>query len=118
MGYKFNAMAVYPLSTTAFIFVLVLSEGRHSMTDVRQYIPLSLENHLAANTRDLIGKYSQEEISHKELVNALNKMAVEYKLTKVEGNVLRASKSMQEPRSSVYWLVNEHGLDLKNFRGS
>ena len=116
IGYKFNAMAVYPISTTAFIFILVLSERKHRLTDVRQYIPNSLESGLSSKTRDAISLYSQEKLSHKELISALNKADVDYKLRKLKGNVAHTAVSMKEPRSSLYFLINEHGLDLKKYR--
>lgn len=118
LGYKINAMAILPLATTAFIFIIVLSEKKHGLTDIRRFIPLSLESKLTTNIQNITGAYAQEAITHKEMLAEVEKLAVLYKLKKQGGNVSHISNSMGEPRSTVYWLCKRYNINLKDFRSS
>jgi len=118
LGYKINAMAILPIATTAFIFIIVLSEKKHGLTDIRRFIPLSLESKLTTRIQNITGAYAQEAISHKEMLAEVEKLAVLYKLQKKGGNVSHISDSMGEPRSTVYWLCKRYNIDLKDFRST
>ncbi|MBX2846852.1 MAG: hypothetical protein KTR16_00915 [Acidiferrobacterales bacterium] len=111
LGFNLNAAMVMPLATTMFLFILLASEKKHRMTDIRRFIPFSEERQTANQIMEIFSRYARDEANYRDAVSDIEKLLVEHKYQKNDYNASSAAQLMGMPRSSLYSLFNR--LDIK-----
>jgi len=114
IGVPMNATIIMPISTTIFLFIIIKSESKHKLTDLRRYLPFSPERQTSKEILELYSLYSQDEISYKECMNQIERHLVIHKYTKSGKNASATAKSMEMPRSSLYSIFNRLKIDIKD----
>lgn len=113
MGIKINALAVTPIATVLFLLITLKSENTHRLTDIRPYLPNSLERRAATQMTKALAQYSSEEISHKEWIDQMEKIGVQYKQKKCGSNMSQVAKSMGMKRTTLYSVLKRHNLSAR-----
>ena len=114
MGIPINATIIMPITTTIFLFVIIKSESKHKLTDLRRYLPRSSERQTSKEIMELYSLYSQDEISYRECMNQIERLLVIHKYAKNGNNASATAKSMEMPRSSLYSIFNRLKIDIKD----
>ncbi|MEM7359102.1 MAG: hypothetical protein AAF431_08395 [Pseudomonadota bacterium] len=114
IGVEINAAGALPICTTLFLLITLQSESRHMVSDVRRFLPFSKERRTAKQVQNLISQYSMDEISYKELATEFEKIAITHKLEQAGESVSEAAKMMQIKRTTLYSMVDRHGLRKNN----
>ncbi|NKB78130.1 MAG: hypothetical protein GKR96_14135 [Gammaproteobacteria bacterium] len=102
MGKHVNAMIVLPLATTAFILISLKGKSTHQLTDLRRYLPFSLEKKASKEIKKVINLYAQEEHPHASSMTEIERILVQYKHAKSGNNPSKTAKSMDIPRATLY----------------
>ena len=113
MGFKVNAMTLLPIASTLFLLITLISETKHNVTDIRRFIPGSIENKIHNEVLSIFPKFSAEEINYKEALTELEKLLVSYKYQKTGGNVSETAKSMDMPRPTLYSIFKRLDIMVK-----
>lgn len=100
-----------------FFFVITLTLSSRETFDIRHFTPQTSENLASIKLRKLFRHYSNEKIGHKEAVHEMEKVMVEYKITKTvsfkdgQGSALPiAADSMKISRSGLYDVLKRLGI--------
>lgn len=100
-----------------FFFVISLTLLSNDFFDIRHITPKTVENDASAKIFKLFRYYSNEKIGHKDAVREMEKIMVEYKLTKTigfkddEGSALpMVADSMKISRSGLYDVLKRLGI--------
>ena len=115
-----NAAAIVPLATTLFLLITLYSESKHKLTDIRRFLPYSLENRASNQFLELIDNYVQtenREAAYKNLREEIEKEIIFYSLEKCNNNISQASKMMGlKNASTLYSMMNRLSIDIKEPR--
>lgn len=109
LGYQVNAAGILPLCTTLFLLITLQSEDKHGLTDIRRFLPFSRERDTSSQIQALISRFSMDQISIKEMSNEIEKVALLHKLDQA-GSVSEAARLLRVKRSTLYSMLNRHGL--------
>lgn len=100
-----------------FFFVITLTLSSREIFDIRHITPKTAENEASSKLRNLFRRYSNEKIGHKDAVREMEKIMVEYKLTKTigfkeeQGSALPiVADSMKISRSGLYDVLKRLGI--------
>ncbi|MEO0368756.1 MAG: hypothetical protein AAF197_08215, partial [Pseudomonadota bacterium] len=115
-----NAFAIIPISSTIFLLVTFYGAGAYShKSDPRRLVPGTREFELDKKIKEAVYRYSIGEISHHQMMDLVEKTAVAYKYKTARRNTSKTARSMGLPRSSLYSIMNRHGLKVSDTgRGS
>jgi len=114
LGYQLNATAIIPITMMAFILITLASEGSHKLTDIRRYIPGSVERRSSREVMDICTSYSRDEISYRDAVSQIERVLVVHKYQKNGKNASVTAELMGMPRSSLYSIFNRLKIESKN----
>lgn len=115
-GVAINAAAVFPISSTLFLLILV--HGKHSSSikaDPRDVIPFAQKSELATILGHVSYQYRIGNISHKDLMSKIEKAHIMHKLSFYEFNVSKTAKSMGISRSTLYSKFKILGIECSKF---
>jgi len=100
-----------------FFFVINLTLFNREIFDIRHITPRTAENDASIDLRRLFRYYSNEKIGHKEAIKEIEKVMVEYKITKTvgfkeeQGSALPiVANSMKISRSGLYDVLKRLGI--------
>jgi len=110
VGINFTATLLMPVFSTVFLLVPLYYESVHRITDIRLYLPFSVERGVAANVLDVCSDFSSNKISFKEAHDQLEKELVLYSLRKNNFNVSKSAESMDLNRTTLYSILKRHGI--------
>lgn len=110
-GVEVNASALLPLATAGFLLITLMSERKHGLTDVRQYVPFSLERITSRKILNIFSSYAKDEMNYRDSMAELEKLMVIHKHEKHDGNVSSTAVSMDIPRSSLYSIFRRLEID-------
>ena len=110
MGFEFNAALALPLCTTFFVVLITLSERKHGLTDLRLLIPFTNEKRVANRIKAITSDYLLGLVDHKEFTRQIEIISLEYNLKEAKGNITKTSQLMGSHRTTVYSMINKHGL--------
>ena len=109
MGYGGAAAGALPVATTLFLIIMLKTESRHHLTDLRRFLPFSAERNASAEFLRLMDTYSQnlgDADSFSELRNGIERQAVLYTLEKSGNNITKAAEMMGlQNRSTLYSMM-------------
>jgi len=116
-GVNFNATGMVPIATTIFLIIVLRTESKHKLSDLRRLMPLSPERQISNNIMDLIDVYlknEDEEFTYKDLQDGLEKEIIHYSLNKCKNNVSQTSYMMGlKNRSTLYSMMNRLDINVK-----
>lgn len=110
MGNRINAAGLLPICTTLFLLVNLQSESRHRFTDIRRFLPFSQERKTSLQVRDLISRFSMDEISYKEMSEEIEKIALTHKMDQADHSVSEAARLLKMKRTTLYSMLERHGI--------
>lgn len=107
---EINATGVLPISIALFIWILVYSERRHRLTDIRRVVPGTQENKVTQQLQEVFTKYAAGEIGYQDASNEIESLLISYSYDKHSGNVLQTAKFMRVGRSTLYKKMQKHSM--------
>lgn len=110
MGLKINATGLLPISTALFVWILVYSERRHRLTDIRRVVPGTRENKVTQQLQEVFTKYAAGEMGYQDASNEIELLLLAYSYDKHSGNVLQTAKFMKVGRSTLYKKMQKHSM--------
>lgn len=115
-----NATGLVPIATAIFLAVILRTESKHKLSDIRRFMPLSAEREITNNIMDLVDVYindNEQGISYKDLQEGLEKEIIFYSLKKCGNNVSHTTEMMGlKNRSTLYSMMNRLGIDMKEVK--
>lgn len=120
IGVKLNFAGVLPLASTFFVFMILKTESKHQLTDIRRFIPFSKERRASVEILRLMDSYSQctgDTDAYQELRNGIERQAVQYTLDKCDHNITQAAKMMGlQNRSTLYSMIKRLDIEIQDRR--
>ncbi len=120
MGIDINATGLIPIATALFLAIVLKTESRHKLSDLRRLMPLSSERQTTDNLMDLLDNYiqnSNQNNVYKELQAGIEKEIILYSLKKCNSNITNTAKMMGlKNRSTLYSMMNRHDVNLKELK--
>jgi len=92
-----NATAIMPVATTLFLFIVIKTESKHKLSEIKRLLPMSLERKTADNFLSMLDDYvqnSNKENVYKNLQASIEREIICYSLEKSNN-------------------INRHGIDLQ-----
>ena len=115
-----NATGLVPISTALFLWIVLKTESKHKLSDLRRVMPLSPERKVTNNLMDLLDSYIQNSGKgnvYKELQEGIEKEIIKYSLQHCEGNISNTTKMMGlKNRSTLYSMMNRLEMDLNELK--
>ena len=112
LGLKVSALTVLPFGTTFFVLFSLITENKHKSTDIRSFLPFTLEYKMMRKAVNILSEYSSSEIGHNKAMFYIEKIITEYKYEKEQGNMKRTADSMDVPRSTAYNKAEKLGIKV------
>ena len=106
LGVELSGAILFPVATTFFLLIMLVSESKHKLTDVRRFVPFSPENSTANEIITIFDRFAYDDIEYREAIGDIEKLLVTYKYQKNGGNASTTAKLMGMPRSSLYSIFN------------
>ena len=120
MNIPFNAIALMPIASTLFLFIVIKTESKHKLSDIKPILPLSLERKTADNFLNMLDEYvqnSNQDNVYKTLQASIEREIICYSLKKSNNNITHTANMMGlKNRSTLYSMLNRHGIDLKELK--
>ena len=115
-----NATGFLPIATTLFMAIVLLTESKHKLSDIRRFLPLSPERHTTHRLMDLLDDYVHNEDRsnvYRELQDNIEYEIVSYSLRRCNSNISQATKMMGlKNRSSLYSLMQRLDISLEDLK--
>lgn len=115
-----NATGLVPIATALFLGIILRTEDKHKLSDLRRFMPLSPERQTTTEFMRLLDQYiknSHNENVYKDLQIGIEKEIIKYSLAKCDGNITNTAKMMGlKNRSTLYSMMNRLELDLKELK--
>ena len=112
-----NATGLIPIATTLFILIVLKTESYHKLSNVRQFMPLSLERETSSNFMSILDYYmahQNQENVFKTVQNDVEREIIFYSLKKCNYNVTKTTEMMGlKNRSTLYSMMNRLNIDIK-----
>jgi len=122
IGVNINFAGLVPLATTFFVFLILKTESKHQLTDIRRYIPFSRERKASMQILQLMDNYAQNSSgvdSYQELRNGIERQAIQYTLEKCDHNITKAAQMMGlQNRSTLYSMIKRLDIEILDGRMS
>lgn len=113
-----SAVGFVPIATTLFLGILIKTESKHKLSDLRRLLPLSEERQTTNQFMDLLDAYIQNSgnnSAYKDLQAGVEKEIILYSLKKCENNITKTAKMMGlKNRSTLYSMMNRLDLNPKD----
>lgn len=104
-----------------FFFVICVTLLSKDIFDIRHITPKTVENETSSKLRKLFRDYTNEHIGHKDVIREMEKIMVEYKITKTIGfkddsksALPIVANSMKMSRSGLYDVLKRLGIKQPN----
>ena len=115
-----NATAIMPIATTVFLFIVIKTESKHKLSEIKRLLPMSLERKTADNFLNMLDEYvqnSNKEDVYKNLQSSIEREIICYSLEKSNNNITHTANMMGlKNRSTLYSMLNRHGIDLQKLK--
>ncbi len=115
-----NATGMVPIATAIFLAIVLRTEAKHKLSDLRRLMPLSMERATSNQFMDLLDGYinnSNQTNAYKTLQAGIEREIVCYSLKKCNNNVSHATKMMGlTNRSTLYSMMNRLDIDMSELK--
>ena len=119
-GLEINATGLVPIATAIFLGIVLKTEDKHKLSDLRRFMPRSQERKTTTEFMHLLDQYiknTNKENVYKDLQIGIEKEIIKYSLAKCDGNITNTAKMMGlKNRSTLYSMINRLELDLKELK--
>lgn len=113
-----NATGLVPIATALFLGILIKTESKHKLSDLRRLLPLSEERQATNKFMDLLDAYIQNSGNsnvYKDLQAGVEKEIILYSLNKCENNITKTAKMMGlKNRSTLYSMMNRLEMNQRS----
>ena len=120
LNIPFNATAIMPIASTLFLFIVIKTESKHKLSEIKRLLPMSLERKTADNFLNMLDEYvqnSNKEDVYKNLQSSIEREIICYSLEKSNNNITHTANMMGlKNRSTLYSMLNRHGIDLQKLK--
>ena len=120
LGIKFNAAVIVPIATTLFLIILLSNESRHKLSDIRKFLPLSLERQTSKNFMSILDHYithGNEQDKFKTVQSRIEKEIIIYSLKKCDYNISKTTQLMGlRGRSTLYSMMKRLDINAKSLK--
>ncbi len=110
-GIHLNAVAILPITSTLFLLITLKSESQHRLTDIRRFVPFSIERKTSSKIMNIFSSYAKDETNYRDSMAEIEKLLVTHKHSKHNGNVSTTAASMEIPRSSLYSIFRRLNIE-------
>ena len=108
------------MATTLFLAIVLVTESKHKLSDIRRFLPMSPERKTTNRLMDLLDDYVHNENrpnAYRELQEKIEREIVSYSLKRCDNNVSIATKMMGlKNRSSLYSLIQRLDINLQELK--
>jgi len=115
-----NTAGLMPIATALFLGILLKTESKHKLSDLRRLIPLSAERQTSYKFMDLLDSYikSSDRCNvYKELQAGIEKEIIMYSIKKCDGNISMTAEMMGlKNRSTLYSMMTRLNMNLKELK--
>ncbi|MGK0374548.1 MAG: DNA-binding protein Fis [Arenicella sp.] len=115
-----NATGLAPIATALFLAIILKTESKHKLSDLRRLMPLSAERETSNSFMDLLDNYIQRDDRsnvYKELQAGIEKEIIMYSIKKCDGNISKTTKMMGlKNRSTLYSMMTRLEMNLKEVK--
>jgi DNA-binding protein Fis len=115
-----NATGLIPIATTLFLIIVLKTESKHKLSDLRRVMPLSPERETSNNFMDLLDSYIQSGDRcnvYKELQAGIEKEIIMYSIKKCDGNISKTTRMMGlKNRSTLYSMMTRLDMNLEELK--
>jgi len=111
LGVAINASLLLPIFSTLYLAVIILGESTHRLTDIRMYLPKSLEHETSKKLFNACALYSTNTFSIKEAQDDIERTLILHALKKNKYNVSKTARQIQMKRSTLYSVCNRLGIE-------
>ena len=115
-----NATGFLAMATTLFLAIVLVTESKHKLSDIRRFLPMSPERKTTNRLMDLLDDYVHNENrpnAYRELQEKIEREVVSYSLKRCDNNVSIATKMMGlKNRSSLYSLIQRLDINLQELK--
>jgi hypothetical protein len=108
VGIKINGLVALPLGSALFLSILVYSERKHGLTDIKKLVPGTNERKVIDRISALFSEYALGNTDYYPAIDEIEKLMVSYAHDKHEGNIMRTAKHMGVSRSTLYKKMSKH----------
>ena len=120
LNIPFNATAIMAIASTLFLFIVIKTESKHKLSEIKRLLPMSLERKTADNFLNMLDEYvqnSNKEDVYKNLQSSIEREIICYSLEKSNNNITHTANMMGlKNRSTLYSMLNRHGIDLQKLK--
>jgi DNA-binding protein Fis len=117
---EINATGLVPIATTLFLGIILKTESKHKLSDLRRLMPLSPERQTSDNFMSLLDSYiqsSERSNVYKELQAGIEKEIIMYSIKKCDGNISKTTRMMGlKNRSTLYSMMTRLDINLKELK--
>lgn len=115
-----NATAIMPVATTLFLFIVIKTESKHKLSEIKRLLPMSLERKTADKFLNMLDEYvqnSNKDNVYKNLQASIEREIICYSLKKSNNNITHTANMMGlKNRSTLYSMLSRHGIDLQKLK--
>jgi DNA-binding protein Fis len=117
---KINATGLIPIATTLFLVIVLKTESKHKLSDLRRVMPLSAERKTSNNFMDLLDSYIQSDDRsnvYKELQAGIEKEIIMYSIKKCDGNISKTTRMMGlKNRRTLYSMMTRLDMNWEELK--
>ena len=107
-----SAIGILPIANLLFFLFIIKSENFHHITDIKRYLPWSIENKLSKTGNEIIIKCARGEISLKEATEEFQRILIEYQKKKGYSK-LASAKKLGLSKSTLYSKLDKLKIEWK-----
>jgi DNA-binding protein Fis len=115
-----NATGLIPIATTLFLVIVLKTESKHKLSDLRRVMPLSPERQTSNNFMDLLDSYIQSghrSNVYKELQAGIESEIIMYSIKKCDGNISKTTRMMGlKNRSTLYSMMTRLDMNWEELK--
>ncbi|MFT6097813.1 MAG: DNA-binding protein Fis [Arenicella sp.] len=115
-----NATGLIPIATTLFLVIVLKTESKHKLSDLRRVMPLSPERQTSNNFMDLLDSYIQSghrSNVYKELQAGIEREIIMYSIKKCDGNISKTTRMMGlKNRSTLYSMMTRLDMNWEELK--
>lgn len=116
LGVSINAVAVFPITGTFFLYCLFFSERSYELKIINKNAPDIKEGAFLQNISNISRTFLSGSASLPQTQKEIERLLVLYAYEKHDGNVYRSSKEFGIGRPSFYAKLKRFGVDLSKNR--
>jgi len=115
-----NAAGLFPVATALFLAIVLKSESKHKLSDIRRFLPFSPEREISKKLTGLFDGYihaGNQADAYKNLQAGIEREVIFYNLKKCNNNITQTAEIMGlKNRSTLYSMMNRLGINHQELK--